>query len=174
MQATQEQLEYQSAFQKILINLATSFINLPIDQMDDAITEVLRQLVEFFGAMNSSINQFNDDHSRFAQIYRWGATNNPRSYPREETVPDDELVEASILQQKVLAVADIADLLSSSELAQFLQKYGIVALITLPLIRNDRLFGFISISWDHPRHSDPRTVDLLQMAGEIFLNALNS
>ena len=52
----EEQLKFENAFQQVLITLATRFINTPVDQMDQAITEALRQIVEFLGGMRASIN----------------------------------------------------------------------------------------------------------------------
>src|ERR1700758_293469 len=105
MNVTQEQLENRNAFQKVLIDLATKFINQPIDQMDEAIIGALRQLGEFLGASISSINQLVPDHSRYIQRYRWRANSNV--FPTEVSVPVDDLFNATLLSYKILEIADV-------------------------------------------------------------------
>ncbi len=173
MNETQVQVEYQNAFQRILIHFATTFINLPIDQMDAAITDALRQLLEFLEATHTSINQFNDDFSHFQQLFAYRAPGNPVVFPKETAVPGDEIVQTSMRSGEALSVSNTGDLPAGSELKQLLQGLNIVAIAILPLRNQDQLFGFISISWNQPHPLAPETLDLLRVVGEVFLNALN-
>ncbi|HVU09933.1 MAG TPA: GAF domain-containing protein [Phototrophicaceae bacterium] len=173
MNETQLQVEYQNAFQRILIHFATTFINLPIDQMDAAITGALRQLLEFLEATHTSINQFSDDFSRYRQIFEYTAPGNPVVFSKDVAIPGDEIVKASMRTGEPITVADSNDLPDDSALKQLLRRVNIVAMVILPIRNQDQLFGFISISWDRLHPLAPQTVDLLRVVGEVFLNALN-
>src|SRR5215212_8200658 len=73
MSTAEAQFQRQSEFQRLLIRLATRFINQPVEQMDDSITGALRQVVEFLGARRCSINQFCEGMNEYFSLYAWSA-----------------------------------------------------------------------------------------------------
>src|SRR5258706_10401697 len=84
----QEQLKFENAFQQLLINLATRFINHPVDQMDEAITDALQQIVEFLGSIRSSINQLSDDRTYYTPLYLWPPFDNDRLSTDSVPIPN--------------------------------------------------------------------------------------
>lgn len=168
----EDQLKFQNAFQNVLITLATRFINYPVDQMDSAITEALRQIVEFLGAMRASINQTSVDGTEFSQLYRWSPPDHQRVFPERIPLADYARIIPQLERGESIYVRDRDELPHDSELRGLLGSLGIVAVIVMPIIRNSSLFGFVSTSWDTPKEIRSEILDLLRFMSEIFVNAI--
>jgi signal transduction histidine kinase len=166
-------LQHQSDFQRLVIHLATRFINQPIEQMDEAITQALREVVEFLGAARASINQISEDRSSFTGLYSWASPKMAMNFPSGSSLPDPLRVLSNFSQRKPITVSDIDQLPEDDEIRQLLEPYGIKAIVAVPVFVSNQLFGFISITWTQRRETEPEILDLLRIVGEIFLNALN-
>src|SRR5690242_18080208 len=102
--AFEQKLRFENAFQKVLIHLATRFINHPVDQMDQAIIESLRQIVEFLGGMRASIYEFNEERCDFSLLYHWVAPDNPRVFQTTLAVARQSSAVSTLMQGDVLTI----------------------------------------------------------------------
>lgn len=166
-----EHLQFENAFQHLLINLATRFINQPVDEVDDAIIEAMRQVVEFLGANRASINQFDEENFSFSAIYRW-QTASALVLPVRIKFADRRSFFSLLERGENILVSNRDDLPEDSSLRQFLAQLGIVAVVAVPVMRDNRLFGFVSAGWQTPVEMRPETCHLLKILGGIFLNTL--
>jgi signal transduction histidine kinase len=168
----EEQIQRQNAFQQILIDLSTTFINLPVDEIDQGITLALQRIVEFMGAMRCSINEVTEDGSYFSVLYEWTSPHNRTNYPIKTGIPNTTSLITRLQVGESLSVKDIAELPASEESLGYLRNLRIKAFVAVPLLRDGNLFGFVSISWDRPRDIAPDIQDLLRLIGGMFLNTL--
>src|SRR5262249_2675618 len=80
------QIQRQNDFQQILIDLATNFINLPVDEIDLGITQALKRIVEFIGAMRCAILGNTEDSSHFYVLYDWTSPQHKVFFPPSNTI----------------------------------------------------------------------------------------
>ena len=164
----QEQLKYENAFQQVLINLATRFINVPVDQMDEAITDALRQIVQFLGSMRSTINQLNEDKTEFIPVYQWAEVKSDRLSFGWTVIPEWDRYMPSLIRGDVIKVANLDDLPEDDGFRQFIANIGVSSIVIVPIIKQKDLIGFISTGWNRPQGIQSEIVGLLQVVGEIF------
>src|SRR5436309_2853047 len=99
LNSAEEQLKFENAFQQVLITLATRFINTPVDQMDQTLTEALRQIVEFLGGMRASVNQIGDDRTHYTTLYEWSSPDKPALF--EQIIPIPQLSQSiAVLERR--------------------------------------------------------------------------
>lgn len=169
----QEQLKFENAFQQLLINLATRFINVPVDQMDQAITDALRQIVEFLGSTRSTINQLNEDSTAFVTVYQWAEHKSARLSQGWIVIPERDRYVPRLNRGEVIKIANRDDLPEDDGFRNFIAELGIASIVVVPIIKQKHLIGFITTGWSKPQDIQSEIVGLLQVVGEIFLNAID-
>lgn len=167
----EEQLKFENAFQQVLMTLATRFINMPVDEMDQAIIAALRQIVEFLGGMRASINEISADRRQFTVLYHWSALEETEPLPDISPIPEAAHMLSILERGEIVSVADVNALPEANELRQFLLSYKIASLAVVPILRQQTLIGFVSTSWIAPHIIREDIIDLLHVVAEIFLNA---
>ncbi len=167
----QTHLKYHLEFQQVLITLATRFINLPIEQMDDTIIQALREIVLFLGAARSSINRLSTDLTSFEALFAWQRPDLTLEFPSIAPIPDASMLLPHLARGGTITVPDM-HAAPESELRQLLLSFHLKALNVIPIFDRGQLFGFVSISWSEAQQLDPAIVHLLKVVGEIFLNAM--
>lgn len=169
----EQQLKFENAFQKVLINLATRFINYPVDQMDHAITESLHQIVEFLGGLRASIYQVNEERSDLSLLYHWVALDNPRVFQATLPVTHQSPTISILKQGGVAVIPNRADMPADDPLKQIFADFGANSGVIVPILQHGKLLAIVSTSWGEPREIRSEINDLLRVVGEIFLNALD-
>ena len=167
----EEQLKFENAFRQVLITLATRFINMPVDEMDQAITVALRQIVEFLGGMRASINEISADRRQFTVLYHWTSLAETDPIPDIAPIPEADQMIATLERGEIVRVADVNALPEANELRQFLLSFNIESLAVVPILRQQTLIGFVATSWIAPHVIREEIIDLLHIVAEIFLNA---
>jgi PAS domain S-box-containing protein len=169
----QEKLKFENACQQLLINLAARLINYPVEKMDDAITDALRQIVEFLGSVRSSINQFNDDRTRYKPRYVWPEFNANELSTSRFITPNLGSYRTYLDIGQAIKISNINDLPEGDALRLFLVELNVTAVVIVPILHQGKVLGFISTSWREPQGIQAEAVGLLQVMGEIFINAMD-
>ncbi len=169
----QEQLKFENAFQQLLINLATRFINYPVDQMDEAFTDALRQIVQFLGSIRSSINQISEDKTYFVTLHQWAETVSARLSANPIAIPEGDRYIPILSRGEVIKITNRNDLAEDDGLRHFMDDLNIASIVIVPILRQQELIGFVSTGWRNPQDIQSEIVGLLQVVGEIFLNAMD-
>src|SRR4051812_17564394 len=134
-------------YQDVLIDLATNFINLPIDEMDQGLHDALRRIVEYSGALRASINQFTEDRRYYQRLYRWAALAEALDTLAYVETPNCDEILPMFERDEALIIDDLADE-QYPEVTTLLKPFGGAAVISVPIANDKGLFGFISMSWD--------------------------
>jgi len=169
----QEQLKFENTFQQLLINLAIRFINHPVEQMDEAITDALRQIVEFLGSTRVTINRLSDDQVYFSPLYQWAQTTDNRFPIEMVAIPERDRNVALLSKGEVIKIRDRNELMEQDGFRQFLYDWDIAAIVVVPILQQGKLIGFISTSWREPQDIRTEIISLLQIMSEIFINAMD-
>lgn len=172
----QELLEYHYRLVEIMNSISTRFINLPIDQIDAGIDQAIRQLGEFEKADRTYIFQFDSERVYMNNTHEWCA---PGVLPQIENLqgmPIDSFPwwMNKMEQGEAVYIPLVSQLPSEAqELRDALESQDIQSLLSVPLIINNQLFGFVGLdAVKAPRSWDADSILLIKMMGDIVSNAL--
>lgn len=160
-------------FQLLLLKLATQFINLPVNQFDEHIEIALKLIGEFVGTDRCYVGVLSSDLQTATITHEWNLLpTQPISSEWEDTL-SDWFVE-QLQQLEPVAISDVNKLPPEAAPYQaVLQHFGVKSCIDMPLQYNDRLYGFIGYeSLNHYHDWSEDTIALLEIVGEIYINAL--
>src|SRR6185436_7620971 len=137
------------------------------------ITDALRQIVDFLGSTRSTINTLSEDQLYFSTLYQWAASKDKRFLVENRAVPEVERYLPLLRSGDVIKIANRDDLPEDDGLRHFMAELDIASIVVVPIIKQNNLIGFISTGWSKPQDIQSEIVGLLQVVGEIFLNAMD-
>lgn len=172
----EEELRQRTAFEKVITTISNKFINIPPDEIDQGIRQALRTIGILAAADRAYIFLYADDGHTMSCIQEWCVDGIPAQIDRLQNLSVDRLgwSNRQLRQQQVLHVPRVADLPAeaAAEKAEF-QRQGIQSLLAVPMTYQDQVVGFLG--FDAVRQEMSWTavsISLLQIVGEIFVNAL--
>ncbi len=161
------------AFQELITELSTKFVNLAGEEIDRELTAALRSIGEFAGVDRAYIFRSTPDGAAMDNTHEWCA---------EGIEPQIDMLQGLLLttlpwwarNMRARSVIDVPDVdLLPEEERRFLQEQGILSVLAIPMIYQDRVVGFVGFDSVRRRKSWPKAdVALLRIAGEIFVNAI--
>jgi len=135
-------------FQKILIDLSSLYINIPIAKVERAINDSLRVMGEFVNADRAYIFSYDFSARTTSNTHEWVASGIEPEIQNLQDIPldfipfwVDEHRKGNALY--VPNVFELPDTGEENSLRSILEPQGIKSLITLPMIDGDNLIGFV-------------------------------
>ncbi len=162
--------ESKSAFQKLLMELSTSFINISLDEVDASINNSLKRIAEFVDADRCYIFDHNPEPNTISNTYEWCRTGIKPQIDELQNVPVDlapEWWEAHQRGEKVF-VSDVKKL-PEGTFRSFLESQDIKSLLAFPLMKDDQVFGFVGFDFVKSHHD---YFENEQQLLEVFANML--
>lgn len=175
--SAEEELRYRIAFEKLITNISTNFINLAVNEIDSGIMRALQGVCEFTGDDRSYVILYSEDGRTMETVYEWCAESISPQADRIQGRPVDGMpwFTAQIRQLLVVNLPDINILLNESTLDYEECRFeGIQSILLIPLILHGGAIGFLG--FDSVRSEklwQEDTVTLLKILGEIIINALS-
>lgn len=161
-------------FQDILIQIASIFINVPIESANDAISKGLGMVGKHIQA--DRVYVFDYDFEK-------GITTNTHEYCSEGIVPMIDLLQAqpiemidafwmeSHLNHESVYIEDLDQLNHDSELYKMLKLQDIKSLLTIPLFDANRIYGFVGFdAVNDYAHWSEAEQQLLKVLAELIVN----
>ncbi len=170
--ATEEQLKRQTQAQQLLIHISSSFINRPLDTLDEALQDALEQLGQFTGADRAYVFDYDFERRICRNTHEWCREGIQPQMDQLQTVPlasMSDWIEAHGAGKPV-HVADIRDL-PPGPARESLEAQSIQSLYTTPLMEGRHCAGFIgfdAVRAPHP-FARPETT-LLGVFAELLVN----
>jgi signal transduction histidine kinase/CheY-like chemotaxis protein len=170
----ENELKRSYDFQDILIQIASIFINVPVEQANEAISRGLGMVGKHIHA--DRVYVFDYDFER-------GITNNTHEYCNEGIEPVIDLLQNQPLemidafwmdrhlQRESVYIPDIEQMNHESELYRILKMQDIKSLLTIPLYDEEKIYGFVG--FDAVKDYAKWTVDeqkLLKVLAELIVN----
>jgi len=172
----EQSLREEEAFRKLLLELATNFINIPLEQYDTAINEMLARIGSYLDT--DRVFVFKHDHLRevTSEIYEWCAEEIESDKEETQEVTFDSFA-ADILEDmqkgKIIQIPDTSKMTEYPRMKPFFKKQGIRSLLAIPMFHekiNIGLVGFSSIN--RIRTYTENETSILQVLAEILSNIL--
>jgi len=162
------------SFERVLLDLAVGFVNVPLERLDEAIDHTLRTIGQLSGVGRSYLFTYDWDQQTCTNTHEWCA-------PGVRPVIDDlQQVNVARMQDWVdrhragqpVYREDTSDpALEAAERDEWAAQ-GITALITLPLMSEGACVGFVGFDVvDGPRTWDAQDLELLGVFAQLLAHA---
>ena len=172
---SEEALLKHTKLQKILMDMASRYINIPIEQVNDTINESLKSIGEFVSADRSYIFSYDYNKKTTSNEYEWCNTEIIPQIEELQDIPFGMLPDWIDTHQKgnIMYIADVPALPDGS-LKDVLEPQGIKSLITIPMMSGNNCIGFIGFDSvnNYHQYSD-ESITLLQLFSHMLVNVKN-
>jgi transcriptional regulator with GAF, ATPase, and Fis domain len=167
--------EDPSAFENLLLELSTQFINLPTEQIDSLIEDTQKRVCDFFGYDLSALWQWTTEGPHFMKCTHLYS---PPGGPKRPAHINAELAFPWSFKRVMAGQVVLVQTEKMPEEAALEREtrrhYGVKSTAQFPLIASGGLpIGGVSFANLHQEHiTEPDTVKRLKLVAQIFSNAL--
>ncbi len=172
---TEQLLVKQSNLQYLLMNISTKYINLPLDQVDEAINQSLKELGEFVHADRSYIFSYNEASKDMDNTYEWCSPGTIPQIEELQEVPMEAVPEwvSAHMQGQPLYIPDVLTL-PEGNLRDILYPQDIKSLLTFPMMDGSHCVGFVGFDSVHRHHNYSETEQqLLALFAQMLVSIEN-
>ncbi len=165
----------EEEFQQILLHLATEFINVPLEEFDDAINEMLSRIGNF--TKLDRVYVFKHDHSLrvTSNTHEWCANGITPEIDNLQGVPFDFFSDMLKTWQngESVHIPSVSGMPEDHAMRAILADQGIKSLVLIPLMQGKENIGFVGFDAvkEHKSFTE-QEISLLMLLVEIISNAL--
>ncbi len=174
----QEELDQELLLQEVLIDIASTYINLDLKDVENTINESLAKMGRFVKADRSYIFDYDFDAKTTSNTYEWCNEGIDPEIQNLQEMPMDffpQWVEAH-QQGETFYVPDVLALEDDGEegLREILEPQGIKSLIAIPMKNRNELVGFVGFDsvCNHHDYTE-KEQRLLHLFGQMLINIQN-
>lgn len=172
----QESLRYQAAFEELLSNISTRFINLKNDEIDNEIENTLRYVGEFVGADRAYLFQVKHHKGIMSNTSEWCAEGIESQMQRLQDLPLNEYSwwTDQLEKNEYIRIPSVPARPEKNAQEKTRMLSGdIQSLLVVPMSYRGRIKGFLGFDQVKRKASwSDRDIALLKMVAEIFVYAL--
>ena len=171
----EEELKYRVEFEKLILSLATSFINLSPNDLETAIDNALQSIGEFTNVDRCYLFSFSKDNKTMTCTHEWctsGVMPHIHNLSKIQ-VADRPWTNNKILNGEILQIPSVKNLPveAQREKEEFLRQ-GIRSLLAVPMVYQGDITGFLGFdSVNNEKNWSEDSVALLQVVASIITNA---
>ncbi len=173
---TAKNLEQLVHFEQLITTLSTQFINLPIDQIDLGIQDVLQATGEFAKADRTYLFLIDDElPTTISNTHEWCAPGIRPEIATLQNIVINELHDffAPLFRLEPICLNQLSEFPEHSPERQILERQDIQSLLCVPLCFDGQFRGFLGFDYVHAPQENLRFyVPLLEILAEIFVNVL--
>lgn len=172
----EDEVAYLSDLQRILMMIASKYINISLEEVESAIQESLGELGRFVNADRVYIFDYDFKNQVCNNTHEWCEDGIEAQISELQGVPIDVIpwwTEAHF-QNKTLFIPDVFELPEDDGVRQILEPQDIKSLMTLPMFNNGELTGFLGFDSvkEHHFYTEKEEV-LLQVFSDMLVNVTN-
>ncbi|EON78434.1 hypothetical protein ADIS_1045 [Lunatimonas lonarensis] len=166
-------LTHLTGLQNILVEMALTYINMAVSDVNQSLEKSLKTLGEFTGADRAYIFSYNWEEETYTNTFEWCAESIPPQKDFFQNSPIAEItewVDRHRMGQELLW-EDITTLPDSSKLRSLLEKQGIKSIYTVPIMNGDLCMGFVGFDFVKKKQTS-KTSDkiLLTFLAQLLVN----
>jgi len=140
----EQELLQESCHHKMLVDTATSFINLPLDEVEGAIQKSLKDLGEFVDADRSYVITYDFERATSTNTHEWCREGIEPFIEHLQNIPIDTIPEwTSVHCRGECIVIDDVLALPPGHTRDLLVPQGIKSIITIPMLKGCTCLGFV-------------------------------
>ena len=142
-----EIIRQQLLLQNLLISISTKYINADLSDIDNLVTKSLKQIGEFVLADRSYIFSYDFVNNTTSNTFEWCAKGITQEIDNSQNISINFIPNLRDMHEsgKAFWVEDVCFLPNDGEygLRAILEAQGVKSMITIPMIKNNELIGFI-------------------------------
>jgi PAS domain S-box-containing protein len=159
--------------QQLLIDISSKFINLPLDQVQESISETLENLGHFVGSDRVYIFEYGEGGKTCTYTHGWNRDEVKPVKPNSKNIPvSGQLKELSDhhFRGEHLFISNIDEMPDGYQKDTF-KEQGIKSLLSVPMIYDNQCLGFVGFDsvLEHTAYSNDEIV-LLKLFADMMLN----
>tara|TARA_R110002020_G_scaffold249927_1_gene463947 strand:+ start:4306 stop:6354 length:2049 start_codon:yes stop_codon:yes gene_type:complete len=166
-------LVMKSKLQRLLMNISTRYINIPLEKVEETINESLMDLGRFVEADRAYIFDYDFNNNTCTNTFEWCEENISPEIHRNHKLPI-EIFDSIWLKNHKSGLPNIVpkvEELDNEEFRTLLLKQDIKSLITLPLMKNGECIGFVGFDSVKRVHFYNSTeITFLNVFAEMLVN----
>ncbi|MFT7004115.1 MAG: diguanylate cyclase (GGDEF)-like protein/hemerythrin-like metal-binding protein [Sulfurimonas sp.] len=164
--------KFENEYRQLVLNLSTSFINLPLDEIDSAIQSSLESMARFVGADRAYIFEYNTSEQTTSNTYEWCSVGTSSQIDSLQNLPIDispEWQEIHFNGNSIL-VENVSDLPEGKARDMKLSK-GTRSLATSPLMKDSTCIGFVGFEAVKKEYLfSKKDIELLDLFSKLLVN----
>lgn len=171
----EQELADVSDLQRVLMELATRFVNAPVEQSQQAIDEAIETVGQYTHVDRTYVFMLDEEKDSASNTHEWCAPGVESMMEHLQNIPNataPEFLETH-RQGRPFLVPRVSDLPQGDSLRELLASQGIQTLASMPLMDGKHCIGFVGFDsvleervWTEPE------LDLLQVLATILSNLL--
>ena len=174
--STEYKLRYYTGLLHLVLEISTSFMNLPPGEIDTGIKNALKMIGEFVGVDRSYLFQFQESGLIMDNTHEWCSHGTSAQIQRLQGITTDDMPWFFSQIQKLdflhIPEVDKLPLEASAEKNEFRME-DIKSLITVPITHGGSFLGFLGLdSVQDQKEWTGDEISLLKVVGEILANVL--
>ena len=172
----EQELIRRADFQHLLMDLATEYINLPLDAVDTVIDRSLREIGEFVSADRAYIFDYDFAHGTTSNSYEWCREGITPQIDNLQDLALEEIAEWAETHRlgEMLLIPEVSAMPEGSRTRALLESQQILSLATIPLMANGVCIGFVGFDSvaSKKAYSDVE-IALLRLFSQMLVNFRN-
>lgn len=174
---TQDRLQYQLQFEKMVSSIAKSLVSASVDKIDQVIENALQLSACFFDAERGYIFQIDAKGNTLTNTHEWCATSEEPLMPKYQQYPLEKLTAVLAFDRHAIEYLHFPDINTMpkemSDFKKLLMEDRVKSILLLPMLAQGKfigLFGYDCIKTN--RSWSAEEINLLKVIAEMFSNAL--
>lgn len=166
------ELQNEQKLKQLLMEISSSYINIPLDQVDASIYESLGKLARFVNADRCYIFQYNHAENTASNTYEWCEEGIDSKIENLQNVPFEVMDDwiPSHFSANVVYIPDIKKY-HQKHARDMLEMQGIKSLIAVPMMDNDKCIGFTGFDSVKQNHNySENEQSLLKVFAQLLVN----
>jgi diguanylate cyclase (GGDEF)-like protein/PAS domain S-box-containing protein len=173
---SEEILNYKIEFEKLISAISTSFINIPIHEIDNNINLALKRIGEFVNVDRSYVFLAYDGAKKADNTHEWCASGVQSEISKLQGLSEKDFpwFAKKIKSSEYLYIPSLEILpQEATAIKELLQASGVKSMICVPMFYSGQPIGFLGFdSIKEKRIWTDENIALLKIVGEIFANAI--
>jgi len=173
----QKSLEYtlinQAIMQSKLMDISTSFINVPLKESREVIIKSLKEISDYIEADQAHV--YTMDGNTYKSEYCWSNMED-NNKDMLDTFPSDTIRDWITDRSKcnLIQISDMNQLPEKNKLGILLRQHGIQSFVAFPLNQNKKCIGFLCFESIRKKHIYSEVeMTLLTLFSQMYLNVQN-
>jgi signal transduction histidine kinase/CheY-like chemotaxis protein/PAS domain-containing protein len=169
----EEALESQTALQKILMDVSSTYINIPLNQLEDAINRSLRELGRFVGADRAYVFSYDWVNEICTNTHEWCEEGVSPQIDELQALPIEtiKIWSGTHKEGKSMNIPDVYELPEGHEVRIPLEQQEILSLIAIPMMNGEECIGFVGFDSVKKHHTySEKEESLLSVFSQLLVN----
>jgi PAS domain S-box-containing protein len=169
----EKDLEEKTRLQRMLMDIASKYINIPLKEVKSSIEEALELMGEFIGADRVYVLEHDLDKNKIFNSYEWCRE---EVQCNKEKISEIELLNLRewILintRGKILIVSDTSKMINNDYMKDMLQEQGIKSMMIVPMMLRHQCLGFVGFDYVRAIHEyNDMETELIELFAQMLVN----